>query len=101
MKNTLKELLLECVQEGRKGGMDPLKYPSQVLCVAEAILFTERAEDALSRGSLKSYLQDLEEQLESYTSVDLGDDGPEAKVRATPQPADVTALTCLLYRSWS
>ena len=81
MKNTLKELLLECVQEGRKGGMDPLKYPSQVLCVAEAILFTERAEDALSRGSLKSYLQDLEEQLESYTSVDLGDDGPEAKVR--------------------
>ena len=33
MKNTLKELLLECVQEGRKGGMDPLTISSGVTAV--------------------------------------------------------------------
>ena len=35
MKDTLKELLVECLNAGKKGsksGVDPLKYPSQV-CV--------------------------------------------------------------------
>ncbi|TRY75069.1 hypothetical protein TCAL_08574 [Tigriopus californicus] len=75
MKRTLQELLVECLNDAKQAnGMDPLKYPSQVLCLAEAILFTERCEEAIARGNLKSYLRDLESQLESYTSVDLGDD---------------------------
>ncbi len=37
--------------------MDPLKYPSQILSLAEAILFTERAEEAIKKGSLASYLK--------------------------------------------
>ncbi len=83
MKNTLKALLVECVSAGRKGqqggGMDPLKYPSQVLCVAEAILFTERCEEAIAKRSLSGLVSDLEAQLESFTSVDLGSDS-DAKV---------------------
>lgn len=75
MKRTLQELLVECLNDAKQAnGMDPLKYPSQVLCLAEAILYTERCEEAITRGNLKSYLRDLESQLESYTSVDLGDD---------------------------
>jgi dynein heavy chain 2 len=60
--------------------MDPLKYPSQILSLAEAILYTERAEEAIKKGSLNSYLSELKAQLESYTSVDLGNGDDEAKV---------------------
>ena len=40
MQNTLKQLLVECLRDGRdaKVEMDPLKYPSQILSLAEAIL---------------------------------------------------------------
>lgn len=31
MKETLKQLLYECLSAGRKGGVDPSRYPSQVL----------------------------------------------------------------------
>lgn len=31
MKETLKQLLYECVSAGRKGAVDPSRYPSQVL----------------------------------------------------------------------
>lgn len=31
MKETLKQLLYECVSAGRKGGVDPSRYPSQVI----------------------------------------------------------------------
>ncbi|XP_076054654.1 dynein cytoplasmic heavy chain beethoven [Oratosquilla oratoria] len=76
MKNTLKTLLTECLHQGRtSGNMDPLQYPSQILCVADAILFTERCEEAISQKRLQAFLKELQTQLESYTSVDLGEDG--------------------------
>jgi dynein heavy chain 2 len=83
MKDTLNSLLVDCVTDGRKdggSGMDPLKYPSQVLNVADAILFTERCEEAILKGTLKTFLGDLEARLDEYTSVDLGEDDEEAKV---------------------
>jgi dynein heavy chain 2 len=74
MKNTLQQLLMECLKDGRdsRNGMDPLKYPSQVLCLAEAILFTERCEESIRKGDLKAALGHLQSQLDFYTSVDLG-----------------------------
>ena len=85
MKNTLKQLLVECLKDGQgsPNGMDPLKYPSQILCLAEAILFTTKAEDAIKKNDLKGVLNHLQAQLDFYTSVELddGDDsGDEAKV---------------------
>jgi hypothetical protein len=40
MQNTLKQLLIDCLRDGRNDRveMDPLKYPSQILSLAEAIL---------------------------------------------------------------
>ena len=74
MKNTLQKLLMECLKDGRdsKTGMDPLKYPSQILCLAESILFTERCEESIRKGDLRSALGHLQAQLDFYTSVDLG-----------------------------
>ena len=76
MKNTLKELLKECLQDGRKndGSLDPLKYPSQILNLAEAIQFSEKCEEAIKSNKLKKLSAELKSQLESYTSVELDDD---------------------------
>jgi len=82
MQNTLRQLLVDCLKNGRseRVEMDPLKYPSQVLCLAEAILFTERVEEAIKKGSLNNYLKELQAQLESYTSVDFANGDDEMKV---------------------
>ena len=71
MKNTLQQLLVECVKEGRTGnrGIDPTRYPSQILCLAEQILFTERCEVAIDSSTLSEFLIELESQLDSYTST--------------------------------
>ncbi|KAK7489861.1 hypothetical protein BaRGS_00018883, partial [Batillaria attramentaria] len=83
MKNTLQELLKECLRDAKssRGGLDPNKYPSQILCLAEMVRFTENCEEAIKRGSLQQYIGEVEGQLESYTNVDLGGtSGPEAVV---------------------
>ena len=48
----------------------------QVLCVAEQIKFTKRCEEILQQkgskeGSLKDYLRELHQTLQSYTGLDL------------------------------
>ncbi|XP_054724974.1 LOW QUALITY PROTEIN: cytoplasmic dynein 2 heavy chain 1-like [Uloborus diversus] len=74
MKSTLQSLLMECLRMSRQGAgnsLNPLQYPTQVLCLSEQILFVERCEMAISRNSLSSFLQELQSQLEAYTSMDL------------------------------
>ncbi|XP_074649972.1 cytoplasmic dynein 2 heavy chain 1-like [Tubulanus polymorphus] len=74
MKDTLKELLKECLHDkkaGSQGGLDPNKYPSQILCLAEQIEFTERCEEAIRLNRLQEFKIEMENQLESYTNVDL------------------------------
>ena len=58
MKNTLKHQLVDCVNEGKKedGSLDPLKYPSQILCLGEAILFSENCENEIKGGNIEKYL---------------------------------------------
>ena len=80
MKNTLKALLVECMEEARKKGPDPLAYPSQILCLSESIMFTEKCETAIEKGTLKDALAELKAQLESYTSQDIDTSDDEGKV---------------------
>ncbi|XP_062407923.1 dynein cytoplasmic 2 heavy chain 1 [Sardina pilchardus] len=70
MKETLKQLLCECVSAGKRGAVDPSRYPSQILCVAEQIQFTEEVENALHHQSLQQLELELMAKLEHYTSVD-------------------------------
>ncbi|XP_041357041.1 cytoplasmic dynein 2 heavy chain 1-like isoform X2 [Gigantopelta aegis] len=81
MKDTLRELLRECLQASRssQGGLDPNKFPAQILCLAEQIRFTENCEEALKRNGLRSFCSEMENQLESYTSVDLGASSSEGE----------------------
>ncbi len=80
MKNTLKQLLVECLRDGKsnKQDMDPIKYPSQILCLAEAIQFTEGCEAAIRSNNLTSFVRELRDQLDSYTAVDLADDADDS-----------------------
>ena len=76
MKHTLQQLLVECLRDinANKNDLDPLKYPSQILCLAEAIEFTKNCEKSIKSKNLNGFLSDLKDQLDSYTSVDLNDD---------------------------
>ncbi|KAB7504442.1 Cytoplasmic dynein 2 heavy chain 1 [Armadillidium nasatum] len=49
----------------------------EILCLADAILFTERCEESIKDGSNPNFLKELQGKLESYTSVDLGGDSDD------------------------
>jgi dynein heavy chain 2 len=68
MKATLKRLLLDCLSDIQKSnsGADPLKYPSQILCLAESITFTERCEKAIHSNNLENLLSSLKVQSSMY-----------------------------------
>ncbi|XP_073719558.1 cytoplasmic dynein 2 heavy chain 1 [Misgurnus anguillicaudatus] len=81
MKNTLKHLLCECVKAGQRGNVDPTRFPSQILCLAEQIQFTADVESAIRHQSLHQLEQELMAKLENYTSVNTStDDTTETKV---------------------
>lgn len=68
MKETLKKLLLDCLSDIQKSnsGADPLKYPSQILCLAENVTFTERCEKAIHSNSLENLLKSLKVKFLQY-----------------------------------
>ncbi|XP_075905861.1 cytoplasmic dynein 2 heavy chain 1 [Nelusetta ayraudi] len=76
MKETLKQLLYECLSAGRKGGVDPSRYPSQILCLAEQIQFTEDVERALKEQNMQQLAMELNAKLEHYTTVDTSAKDP-------------------------
>lgn len=73
MQRTLQELLVVCVEEGRSGqsSINPSTYPSQILCLAEQVLFTEHCEQALQTDTLSEFAIELDAQLDSYTNSDV------------------------------
>uniref|UniRef100_UPI000D31A44F cytoplasmic dynein 2 heavy chain 1 n=1 Tax=Maylandia zebra TaxID=106582 RepID=UPI000D31A44F len=74
MKETLKHLLYECVSAAKKGEVDPSRYPSQILCLAEQIQFTEDVERAIKEQNLHQLELELNSKLEVYTTVDTSSD---------------------------
>ncbi|KAM4699205.1 cytoplasmic dynein 2 heavy chain 1 [Discoglossus pictus] len=76
MKSTLQSLLAECVTAGRRsqGTIDPSLFPSQILCLAEHIQFTENVENAIREHNLHQLEMELADKLEHYTSIDTTSD---------------------------
>ena len=72
MKNTLQKLLIQCLQDSKKelGNYNVEKYPSQILCLAEGVNFTEKIESCVSNGSLEQLRGQLKQVLDKYTSID-------------------------------
>ncbi|CAM9144794.1 unnamed protein product [Heterosigma akashiwo] len=67
MKETLAAQLARCLE----GEPDYEAYPSQVLCIAEYIKFTNQAEVAISNNSFRDLKDSLTKLLSQYTSYDL------------------------------
>lgn len=63
MKNTLKNLLVQCIKVQK---LDLNKFPSQILCTAESIHFTQQCEAAIQNGNLEGLMKDLRAQLQKY-----------------------------------
>ncbi|XP_050308266.1 cytoplasmic dynein 2 heavy chain 1-like [Anthonomus grandis grandis] len=72
MQITLKELLVNCQRETQ--APDPLKYPSQILCLSDNISFTLKCEQALSSMSLTTLLAKYKAQLNELSSLELNSD---------------------------
>ncbi|KAF4787703.1 hypothetical protein TURU_168391 [Turdus rufiventris] len=71
MKETLKKMLIDCVDAGKKsqGSIDPSLFPCQILSLAEQILFTEDVESAIKNHNLQQLESELTAKLDRYTSV--------------------------------
>uniref|UniRef100_A0A8B9KYF0 Cytoplasmic dynein 2 heavy chain 1 n=1 Tax=Astyanax mexicanus TaxID=7994 RepID=A0A8B9KYF0_ASTMX len=80
MKETLKSLLCECVRAVKRGGVDPNRYPSQILCLAEQIQFTEDVENAIRQQNLHQLELELIAKLDHYTNTDTSSESGESSV---------------------
>ncbi|EYC14495.1 hypothetical protein Y032_0040g239 [Ancylostoma ceylanicum] len=80
MRSTLRKLCLEAIREEN---VDPARYPSQVLCLAEQVRFCRDCEQVLDGSrdfsKLKSALQD---QLRAYTNTKVEDVVLDLKLKA-------------------
>lgn len=52
--NTLKTCFTNCLKEP-----DPLKYPSQILCIVNEVLFSSRCEEAIKNRQLEQLQKSL------------------------------------------
>lgn len=53
--NTLKICFMSCLKEP-----DPLKYPSQILCMVNEVLFSSRCEEAIKKRQLEQLQKSLQ-----------------------------------------
>lgn len=68
MRRTLDDLLKKALKA--TNGLDIVNLPSQVCCLSELISFSDSCQQAVKKGKLVNYKQDLQKQLEGYTSFD-------------------------------
>ena len=82
MVSTLQQLLTNALQEGRKqlGQIPVEKYPSQILCLAESILFTERVEEAIRSSQIDRMQNEVQQVLDKFTNVQVNTETTEGVV---------------------
>ena len=66
MVQSLSGMLVRCLAE-----KDYEAFPSQILSLADQVHFSQKAEAAISRGTLPDLLDELQGQLQEYTSFDV------------------------------
>jgi len=71
MRCTLKSLLLDCVSDSKHDSKDPDKYPAQILCLSNSIVFTDQCEEAIRSGRLSNLQAQLKQDLRDYADVRL------------------------------
>jgi dynein heavy chain 2 len=65
MKSTLHALLFECLKDN-----DIMKFPSQILTLAEYLIFTEKCEAAIKANSLSQLAKEYKAKLDKFTTFE-------------------------------
>eukprot|EP00049_Salpingoeca_infusionum_P001770 m.50835 g.50835 ORF g.50835 m.50835 type:complete len:4155 (+) comp11193_c0_seq1:125-12589(+) len=77
MVEALEQSLLQCLKVTPP---NPTQFPSQILCLAEQVRFTEAVESAINRGQLTSLREALDNKLTGYTSAEVDTNDVEGRV---------------------
>lgn len=64
VKTTLQKLLTQCLSAN-----DPNSYPSQILCLAEAVRFSADCESAIKNRRLRDFVGELRNKVDSYSGA--------------------------------
>ncbi|XP_071452948.1 cytoplasmic dynein 2 heavy chain 1 [Hetaerina americana] len=70
LKNMMKDSVLDCL-DLQDNVLDPSRYPSQIHCMAEYIVFCGRCERSIMDGSLPSLLSSLKAKIDAYTKLNV------------------------------
>lgn len=82
MRSSLKNLTLKCVLTNSLQNQDPFSMPTQILCLAQNIRFTEQAEKAITSRELHKLKGNVEKENSYYTSAELEDESERNKRQA-------------------
>lgn len=92
MRSSLKNSALKCVVAGSLRERDPFSLPTQILCLAQNIRFTEQAEHAIRSKELHKLKSNIEKENLYYAAAEIEDDCERYKKQAL-------ILQCAFYTS--
>lgn len=82
MRASLKNMTLKCLVTNSLQEQDPFSLPTQILCLAQNIRFTEQAEKAIKSKELHKLKANVEKEKSYYVSSEIDDEGERRKRQA-------------------
>ncbi|XP_075248310.1 cytoplasmic dynein 2 heavy chain 1-like [Convolutriloba macropyga] len=96
MKRTLALLLGKCISDFEaEPSRSVYKYPSQILCLAEQISFTDKSERALKRNGLDALMRMMNDKLGSFTNVDVSNASSSQDAQVLESKLKALILDCV------
>ncbi|KAJ2950704.1 hypothetical protein O0L34_g8964 [Tuta absoluta] len=92
MRSSLKNMTQKCVITNSLQEQDPFSLPTQILCLAQNIRFTEQAEKAINSKDLHKLKANVEKENLYYASAEVEDESEKQKRQAL-------ILQCAYYLS--
>lgn len=92
MRASLKSMTLKCIDKNLLHEQDPFSLPTQILCLAQNIRFTDKAERAINSKELHKLKANVEKENSYYASAEIEDDSERRKRQAL-------ILQCAYYLS--
>lgn len=74
MRSSIKRMALKCVVSGSLQEQDPFSFPTQILCLAQNIRFTEQAEKAITTKELHKLKTNIKKENLYYVECEVEDE---------------------------
>ncbi|XP_072941902.1 cytoplasmic dynein 2 heavy chain 1 [Epargyreus clarus] len=82
IRSSLQNMTLKCVVTNSLQEQDPFSLPTQILCLAQNIRFTEQAEKAISAKELHKLKTSVEQENLNYAAAEVEEEGEQRKREA-------------------